>query len=754
MATDLHKPDACDNTEDAADKGTTKSTDAGSERLGKARAAFAQQRENAGARAREWFDTKDLHEGDILDEVTKTRARQQATRETELEREIARLHARFSTAKAQAKHAAEGEGPVDTGHLAGLAGQIAAKETELGHLRAQAERPITNRDLVKARNMKRATRAGIAAAGSLGTFVAGSHALTMALHGNVTILGGLGVAAGYGWYLISRPFAPGQPVPTPAPALPGQPLAAPVNMAKTTATSETSAPEPQVPVQRAFDAPPPPALTAEELDQALRNIGEVKPHEQIQILAVPQRDGDGNTTVVFDLPPRTTVAELKKKLPKLAGALGRDVSMVDIEKAGTEVRTSLWLTDRDPFEDTRPSPLIKTPAQLDAWKDGVPVAWNKRGVAIRLAINNQSYVIAGMTRSGKGVGASNLVVGAAFDPRINLRIVAGKNNGEWDPYAKAGVASTYFKPSPERLLALLKSLLADKDRRERDLGKLGKSKLVPVAIEQIGGVEVLVIDELATYTRPGKPLRDDILEALIELSAVAAGAGILLVLITQYPEVDVIPQALAMNCGARWAMRVENATQSNAILGAGQSGAGRDASKFDPPRPGFGWLVNPFAGVTDLARSFDLDEDERGEITMLLEKAAKIRERAGRLAWQWEDPIEKHLLNATGLSSAAGGPKRDGVPGRNVLHHTKEQQFQIGCCRQALVAMDRLGRDVAQLDEMARIIGAITGEELGEQLRAAGAGGTVKVTIPGQTNRVNGYRRTDIADALSLLEGN
>lgn len=80
--------------------------------------------------------------------------------------------------------------------------------------------------------------------------------------------------------------------------------------------------------------------------------------------------------------------------------------------------------------------------------------------------------------------------------------------------------------------------------------------------------------------------------------------------------------------------------------------------------------------------------------------------------------------------------------------------MQVAHCRQSLIAMDKLGRDVAQLDEMAQIIGAITGEELGDVLRAAGAGGTVKVTIPGLPNRVNGYKRADIADALELLEGN
>ncbi|WP_409469081.1 hypothetical protein [Streptomyces sp. HC307] len=701
------------------------------------RAAFKEQRGHVAARTRDWLATGDLDHVDVIQLATQQKQKKHDEKIAQQQRAVAHAHARFAIARARSEQEASSVNP---SALARTAGEVAEAEARLEALKAQPVLPPTDREISKARHGKKAGRAALLAGGGVASLPALGTAIEQAASGQPLLLAALGTAAGYGWYLVSRPFDAGQPVPAPNTEMQ---LAEPVDLVKQ-----------EQPGMREFNAPPPPALTVEELDQALRNIGEVRGEEQIQILAVPQRDKDGNTTVVFDLPPRTTVAELKKKLPKLAGALGRDVSMVDVQKAGTEVRTSLWMTDRDPFEDARPSPLLKKPSQLDAWRDGVPVAWNKRGITIRLAITNKSYVIAGMTRSGKGVGASNLVVGAAFDPRINLRIVAGKNNGEWDPYAKTGVASTYFKPSPERLLALLNALLADKDRRELDLGKLGKSKMVAPVIEQVGGMEMLVIDEVATYTRPGKPLRDEILEALIELSAVAAGAGIILVLITQYPEADVIPQALSMNCGAKWAMRVENATQSNAILGAGQASAGRDASKFDPPRPGFGWLVDPFAGVTDLARSFDLDEDERGEITMLLQKAAKIREGAGRLAGQWEDPIERHLLNATGLSSAAGGPKRDGVPGRNVLHHTPEQRMQMDALRGCLKAMDDLQRDVAQLREMAELIGGgMTEIRLSQLLRDAGAGGTVKVDIPGLGRR-NGYQKADIADALSLLEGN
>lgn len=457
---------------------------------------------------------------------------------------------------------------------------------------------------------------------------------------------------------------------------------------------------------------------------------------------------DDTSVTIVNLPANFTVTSLKAKTEELAGALGRDVTMVDIRKAAHANQAAVWLSSRDPFEETRPSPLMDRHATIDAFLEGVPVAWGKRGDFVLLPINNSSFVVGGGTRSGKGVGAANLVTGAAFDPRINLRIVAGKNNGEWDPAAKAGVAATYFKPDALRLNALLAALWEDKDRRERILGEAGKSKMTAATIMELGGIELLVIDEVATYTRPGNPLRDENLKLLTDLSAVAAAAGILILLITQYPEVAVIPQALAMNCTTRWAMRVENATQSNAILGEGSAGSGRDASKFDPPRPGLGWLINPFAGVTDLARSFDLDEDDRGEVAMLMERAARFRNAAGRLTGQWEDPIERALAEATGLSSAAGGPKNNGVPGR-VLHLLDPQQ---AAAHEALTdcveIMAALGRD-AQVEEMAVKLGMPT-ERLSELLRLAGAGSTVKIVHP-ERGRVNGYRRTDLTALLEKV---
>ncbi|WP_328941543.1 hypothetical protein OG259_07670 [Streptomyces sp. NBC_00250] len=476
-----------------------------------------------------------------------------------------------------------------------------------------------------------------------------------------------------------------------------------------------------------------PTAGDEKVLEVLKRLG-----FEAEIIEPLTRQADGTSTMTVDLDD--TVTALKSKTEALAGALKRDITMVDVSKGAHASQAKIWLADTDPFATTRRTPLLDQVMPLDSWRDGIPIAYSKRGIAIRIALTNQSTVIGGRSRSGKGVGASNLIVGAAMDPLVNLRIVAGKHNGEWDPYARTGVAATYFKPSPERLLALLQGLLADKDRRERDLGKLAKSKLIHDLIHEIGGIEVLVIDELATYTRPGKRLRDEILAAIEELSQVALGAGILLVLITQYPEVEVLPQAISMNCGTKWAMFVENANQSNAILGAGQAGAGRDASKFDPPRPGLGWLVDPFAGVTDLARSFDLDEDERGEISVLLKRAAAFREAAGRLAGQWDDPIERYLVEKTGLSSAAGGPDRTGTPGR--IGGSKSSELLIARVIDVLTdaKADRMKTEPLVEALRDRWYPELTPDRFKEAMKDAGAGSPVTLGPIGEDKNPRGFK--------------
>lgn len=711
----------------------------------RARTVFEQQRCAAGQRVRGWFAGADLTDQFVAGQVTERKRRAAQEADDALIRQVARLRGRLAEARARAA-AQHGDKDVSSPEVERLTGELTAAEARMETRAAEGPQvavlPPTRREIGLARWRQRAIRTGVVVVGGLAWLkgVSVEPLLMLATAG----------AAPLGWWWLARPLDQedqneGAEVAADRPK---------VSLVKQRTTAGEPTPAPYggtVADAPRFDAPPPPALTEQVLTNALRAAGAIASGESVTVLSAPPYAEDGTANIVFDLPPGGTVKALKSKAEALAGALGRDLTMVDIGKAGAAGRVSLWISDTDPFEEPRRSPLLAHSGGIDAWGDGVPVAWAKRGSVIALPIRNSSFLIGGMTRSGKGVGMANLAAGAALDVRVNLRIVAGKDNGEFDAYAKAGIPATYFKQRPHRLRLLTDALLSDMQRRNRILGELGKSKMTAETIDRLGGIELVIVDELATFTaKDSHDERDELLENLMQLAAVAASSGILLCLTTQYPEVNVVPNRLALNLGTRWAMRVDTAGQSNTILGGGASGAGRDASKFDPPRPGLGWLVNPFAGVTDLARSFDLDEDERGEVFQLATRAADLRQAAGRLPDQWDDPIENHLLRHTGQSSAAGGPDRNGTPGRVARHLTAEDKAAYDALAAAVEATDAFGRD-AQLDEMADCIGSgMTGERLGELLRAAGAGGTVKITVDGR--RVNGYRREMLTRALQALD--
>jgi hypothetical protein len=104
----------------------------------------------------------------------------------------------------------------------------------------------------------------------------------------------------------------------------------------------------------------------------------IKVPEGARVVAHQPGPDDTSVTIV-DLPANFTVTSLKGKLEELAGALGRDTTMVDIRKAAHANQAAIWLSSADPFEVPRPSPLLTGNAAVDAWRYGIAVAWNKRG---------------------------------------------------------------------------------------------------------------------------------------------------------------------------------------------------------------------------------------------------------------------------------------------------------------------------------------------------------------------------------------
>lgn len=167
------------------------------------KAAFKEQSGHVKARTGDWLATRDLELLDVVQAATEAKQRKHTQRLAQQQRLVAEAHGRFAHAKMQAE-ADEGGGTANA--LSGLAGRVAAEEAKLAGMQAVPLLPPTDREINNTRHGKKATRAAIVAAGGVGSLSALGTAIEQAASGQPLLLGVVTTAAGYGWYLLSRPF--------------------------------------------------------------------------------------------------------------------------------------------------------------------------------------------------------------------------------------------------------------------------------------------------------------------------------------------------------------------------------------------------------------------------------------------------------------------------------------------------------------------------------------------------------------------
>lgn len=375
--------------------------------------------------------------------------------------------------------------------------------------------------------------------------------------------------------------------------------------------------------------------------------------EEIRGVGIPHTEGPGIAYAVHT-PSGIPAAVAVAKKQQVAAALGVHQDWIDLSVGNVETLLEIWVAREDPFSVVRPSPLLDHEGPINTFRDGIPVAFAKRGNSITLHVRDTSLIAAGATRRGKGMLLANILIGVAKDPWVNVRIFDGKGVAEHNAYAP--IMATFVKRNPERMAIASRLIKEEVDRRSDLLDDHGYEKIDDDNYEEVmkllGGREVFICDELATYTPKGTSSWDDeITENLSQIAAVGAAVGVLLVSITQVPEVAVIRGRLRQNHVGRAAMNTESGTASNTILGDGMTGQGYDASRIPLDQPGRFWLATPETGVIQ-GRSYLVKPEDKRRVVA---EAYELRQAAGRLPGQWRDPIEEQLVVQTGVSSAAGG---------------------------------------------------------------------------------------------------
>jgi DNA segregation ATPase FtsK/SpoIIIE, S-DNA-T family len=340
-------------------------------------------------------------------------------------------------------------------------------------------------------------------------------------------------------------------------------------------------------------------LTADVVVRAFVSAGLCREDNPVTFPQPIQRDGRGWLAKV-DLPFGRHYAQAAAKRESIASGL--DVSPVTVfcdPAPESARRVLLWVSDVDVFaQKPIASPLVRAEV-FDLWQP-IPFGVDARDRPVTLPLVWSSLLVGAIPRMGKTYTARIPAAAAALDPHARLLVWDGKGGTDWDPFGQvahvyaAGVRDTVVA----HLVDTLRELAADMNRRYERLRELPRhlcpeAKVTPAITRnrRLGMPLVLVaIDEVQRYLEHPEHGKT-ILALLTDLAKVGPAVGIMLLLATQKPSSDVLPDDLRGQIGTRFTLKVMTWQASETILGAGSYRAGLDASRFLRAHKGVGILL-------------------------------------------------------------------------------------------------------------------------------------------------------------------
>ena len=382
-------------------------------------------------------------------------------------------------------------------------------------------------------------------------------------------------------------------------------------------------------------------LTSDVVVRAFISAGLCREDGPVTFAQPIQRDGRGWLAVV-DLPYGKHYRQAADRRDSIASGL--DVSPVTVftDPDGTSARrVRLWVSDVDVFaQKPVPSPLAKAET-FDLWQP-VPFGLDPRDRLVRLPLVWSSLLVGAIPRMGKTTAARLAAAAAALDPFARLLVWDGKGGADWEPFAQ--VAHVYAAGVREsvvvHLVATLVELVRDMNDRYERLRRLPRelcpeAKVTPAITRNKRlnmPLTLVAIDEVQRYLEHPEHGRT-ILAALTDLAKVGPAVGIMLLLATQKPSSDVLPDDLRGQIGTRFALKVMTWQASDTILGAGTARAGLDASRFLRAHKGVGILLGADDGELaeqggQAVRTYLLD---LATLEALCARGRALREQAGTL---------------------------------------------------------------------------------------------------------------------------
>lgn len=316
---------------------------------------------------------------------------------------------------------------------------------------------------------------------------------------------------------------------------------------------------------------------------------------------------------LLELPTGVYLESIEQRLPELAVGLNARAVRVRPSR-GTARFVELTVIEANAFRYPVKSPLLKSEG-VSLW-DPITLGVGEDGRLVTIGLAEHNLLIGGEPGSGKSVALSAIVGAGALDPFVSLTLLDGK---EVELSAWRDVADRFVGSSHAEAVHVLEDLQCMMNERYHTLALAHRRK---IRRDDVDGLEMVVIDELALYLRGGdKATRERFTDLLRDLVARGRAAGIMIIAATQKPSHETVPTYIRDLFSYRLAMRCSSRDASDTILGQGWSAQGYSAASIDPAQRGVGFLLAE-GGVPVQLLTANLEDDE---IEKLVNRAIEVR---------------------------------------------------------------------------------------------------------------------------------
>lgn len=356
----------------------------------------------------------------------------------------------------------------------------------------------------------------------------------------------------------------------------------------------------------------------------------------INFTAPITRDGPGWRAEV-DLPYGVTAADVVERREKLASGLRRPLGCVWPEGVSEEHpgRLVLWVGDQ-PMNKAKQAPWPLLAEGAASIFEPLPYGVDQRGRPVSITLMFANLLIGAIPRMGKTFALRVLLLAAALDVLVELRIFELKGTG--DLSMLEGVCHDYGQgftdPVLERALRSLREMRKELARRAEVISSLPRdlcpeNKVTPAlaANKKLGLHPIVFAVDECQMLFDHKTFGAEASEIAEEMIRLGPALGIMLVVATQRPDKDAIPTGVSANVGLRLCFKVMGQVENDMVLGTSSYKNGLRATTFTMSDKGIAYAV----GVADdplICRSAFVDGPEAEKVA---DRARTLRERAGRL---------------------------------------------------------------------------------------------------------------------------